>query len=105
YFNHPSLSESYPLSLHDALPILLDLGKSRAHHARLRIQAGTTTRDNICERCRSMIIVSPRRPSSIPSRSRWPASTWPKPIWEYRSEEHTSELQSQSNLVCRLLLE
>src|SRR2546427_3505602 len=26
----------------------------------------------------------------------------PKPV---RSEEHTSELQSQSNLVCRLLLE
>src|SRR2546430_4347247 len=25
--------------------------------------------------------------------------------WEKRSEEHTSELQSQSNLVCRLLLE
>src|SRR5205085_9329796 len=25
--------------------------------------------------------------------------------WELRSEEHTSELQSQSNLVCRLLLE
>src|SRR5688572_31877931 len=29
-------------------------------------------------------------------------STIPLPI---RSEEHTSELQSQSNLVCRLLLE
>src|SRR5256886_13616484 len=30
--------------------------------------------------------------------------TWP---WDTakRSEEHTSELQSQSNLVCRLLLE
>src|SRR2546430_11349580 len=27
----------------------------------------------------------------------------PHPYW--RSEEHTSELQSQSNLVCRLLLE
>src|SRR2546427_8308051 len=26
-------------------------------------------------------------------------------IWRIRSEEHTSELQSQSNLVCRLLLE
>src|SRR2546427_3322398 len=26
-------------------------------------------------------------------------------ITRYRSEEHTSELQSQSNLVCRLLLE
>src|SRR5688572_31821264 len=25
--------------------------------------------------------------------------------WAARSEEHTSELQSQSNLVCRLLLE
>src|SRR2546430_8759237 len=25
--------------------------------------------------------------------------------WMPRSEEHTSELQSQSNLVCRLLLE
>src|SRR5688572_24413525 len=27
------------------------------------------------------------------------------PAWILRSEEHTSELQSQSNLVCRLLLE
>src|SRR2546430_10440033 len=27
------------------------------------------------------------------------------PFPEHRSEEHTSELQSQSNLVCRLLLE
>src|SRR2546427_7222169 len=27
------------------------------------------------------------------------------PVAAYRSEEHTSELQSQSNLVCRLLLE
>src|SRR2546430_8857382 len=26
-------------------------------------------------------------------------------VIRYRSEEHTSELQSQSNLVCRLLLE
>src|SRR5688572_31309467 len=26
-------------------------------------------------------------------------------VQEVRSEEHTSELQSQSNLVCRLLLE
>src|SRR2546430_3536959 len=26
-------------------------------------------------------------------------------LWNSRSEEHTSELQSQSNLVCRLLLE
>src|SRR2546427_3708309 len=29
----------------------------------------------------------------------------PRSAWLPRSEEHTSELQSQSNLVCRLLLE
>src|SRR5256886_4054119 len=29
----------------------------------------------------------------------------PRPSSTWRSEEHTSELQSQSNLVCRLLLE
>src|SRR2546430_11079339 len=29
----------------------------------------------------------------------------PQPLFLPRSEEHTSELQSQSNLVCRLLLE
>src|SRR2546430_11723278 len=44
---------------------------------------------------------TPRAPGSAspkPARSRSPSST-------PRSEEHTSELQSQSNLVCRLLLE
>src|SRR2546427_5693950 len=30
---------------------------------------------------------------------------WARGRKEFRSEEHTSELQSQSNLVCRLLLE
>src|SRR2546430_9950126 len=29
----------------------------------------------------------------------------PEQVLKQRSEEHTSELQSQSNLVCRLLLE
>src|SRR3989475_9464185 len=33
------------------------------------------------------------------------ASTGPLTAMQARSEEHTSELQSQSNLVCRLLLE
>src|SRR2546427_4117977 len=47
---------------------------------------------------------SPRATSSPMNR------TWASPtIWRRRSssrsEEHTSELQSQSNLVCRLLLE
>src|SRR2546427_8567410 len=40
------------------------------------------------------------------SSSRQRRSTTIEPVRVYmRSEEHTSELQSQSNLVCRLLLE
>src|SRR5256886_293209 len=34
-----------------------------------------------------------------------PAGDYPAKSLARRSEEHTSELQSQSNLVCRLLLE
>src|SRR2546427_8568661 len=42
--------------------------------------------------------VSSMQPTVRPSHvKRWPI--------HWRSEEHTSELQSQSNLVCRLLLE
>src|SRR5688572_32677599 len=33
------------------------------------------------------------------------AEEFPDRMFDVRSEEHTSELQSQSNLVCRLLLE
>src|SRR2546427_5345257 len=48
-----------------------------------------------------------RTRSTPPSKAMppWAAKCWtaaPRPL---RSEEHTSELQSQSNLVCRLLLE
>src|SRR3989475_8770362 len=34
-----------------------------------------------------------------------PGAEWRRAAARHRSEEHTSELQSQSNLVCRLLLE
>src|SRR2546430_7839184 len=49
------------------------------------------------ERIRSRILVV----QAVPSRHwvHWAHDSWA------RSEEHTSELQSQSNLVCRLLLE
>src|SRR2546430_13283408 len=36
---------------------------------------------------------------------RAPMATYEVHLGSWRSEEHTSELQSQSNLVCRLLLE
>src|SRR2546430_13409182 len=37
--------------------------------------------------------------------SHLPRALWPEESRGERSEEHTSELQSQSNLVCRLLLD
>src|SRR5690606_42087892 len=64
--------------------------------------------------------ISPRRPASCPPSwwctrtagsirtSRTWRAAWPRPAisrWLPRSEEHTSELQSRENLVCRLLLE
>src|SRR2546430_13201680 len=61
---------------------------------------------------RSSTVSNRRSPNStryVPSPCRHRANTLP---WSAgptalprRSEEHTSELQSQSNLVCRLLLE
>src|SRR5215510_15621248 len=35
----------------------------------------------------------------------WPSSASRRAGWPWRSEEHTSELQSRGHLVCRLLLE
>src|SRR5690606_12769472 len=43
---------------------------------------------------------TPRTPASFMSRA-----VWSRPMSHPRSEEHTSELQSRENLVCRLLLE
>src|SRR5205085_6598413 len=48
--------------------------------------------------------VLPGNQPSLTARSPSAAASMP-PIAARRSEEHTSELQSQSNLVCRLLLE
>src|SRR6478735_11206730 len=46
---------------------------------------------------------SPRAPACRPPRPPRPPPARPAPA--RRSEEHTSELQSPCNLVCRLLLE
>src|SRR2546427_9519502 len=47
---------------------------------------------------------SPARPTSPKARNPLGRAR-PRRLEVMRSEEHTSELQSQSNLVCRLLLE
>src|SRR2546430_10218535 len=89
FFNDPAPTEIYPLPLHDALPI----------YARpCTIQHGYNE------------IGSPRLACCLCSRdSRSALALHHSPAASNleiaRSEEHTSELQSQSNLVCRLLLE
>src|SRR2546430_8043169 len=67
----------------------------------------TLFRSSCCRSRRSRRTCLPRNCTyrrSLPCHS---GRTTPGPEWQgrERSEEHTSELQSQSNLVCRLLLE
>src|SRR2546430_17703126 len=82
FFNDPAPTEISPLPLHDALPIL-EAGAPLPLHA----EPGAL-RDYVAEAARRIFQASL---AGILVRE--------------RSEEHTSELQSQSNLVCRLLLE
>src|SRR2546430_17218276 len=82
FFNDTATTEIYTLSLHDALPILA------LRVARLQLHADARPRQVGLQRAVPRRGESERR-ASIRSRS----------------EEHTSELQLQSNLVCRLLLE
>src|SRR5205807_6563050 len=82
----------YTLSLHDALPIYSAfLPLDRRHR-----------------QARSSGFVDPRtKPEAQYARSLWwpPKAAGNREVCPYRSEEHTSELQSPCNLVCRLLLE
>src|SRR5438105_12836644 len=93
----PSTTDIYTLSLHDALPICIarafagrgeDVALARVRPA-LRVLAGQDRdRADVQRRQRTKVRQRhPRRPELV------------------RSEEHTSELQSRVDLVCRLLLE
>src|SRR2546430_4528753 len=89
FFNDTATTEIYTLSLHDALPIYQD---GRHLHRRVPDPPIRSVR------------LRPHR------RHRGPQVHVPHYAERHgagdgRSEEHTSELQSQSNLVCRLLLE
>src|SRR5256885_8757963 len=85
FFNDTATTEIYTLSLHDALPI--------CHRLQIRMRM-------IRNRCRIPV----RGPGVQLVLSMRPAESVPSPA-RARSEEHTSELQSPCNLVCRLLLE
>src|SRR5205085_11236183 len=92
FFNPPSTTDIYTLSLHDALPI------SQYHYACGIVAArrGLLLGDG------SVLL---RRCDSFPGDCAHGRRSRHRLLRPCRSEEHTSELQSQSNLVCRLLLE
>src|SRR2546426_2194387 len=87
FFNDTATTEIYTLSLHDALPILL------AHAVFIFITGLNELAREFQQK--SLCIV---RVSRAPLKQQHVAFC-------VRSEEHTSELQSPCNLVCRLLLE
>src|SRR3989475_5818528 len=89
FFNDTATTEIYTLSLHDALPI----SKSTASRARSKL---LTLNSDISQ------LPSPRNRAMAGWSAGYQAAI---ARFRGRSEEHTSELQSQSNLVCRLLLE
>src|SRR2546426_3587930 len=86
FFNDTATTEIYTLSLHDALPIFAPRSITRF---------GASVKKNR-ERFRDALLITAPRAET---RSDQPSAE------AKRSEEHTSELQSPCNLVCRLLLE
>src|SRR2546427_4485469 len=83
FFNDTATTEIYTLSLHDALPIYL------LRELLVEPVQGEEGRAEPVARQRTRVVAARARTARQLGRS----------------EEHTSELQSQSNLVCRLLLE
>src|SRR5690606_41740769 len=95
FLSATSTTETYTLSLHDALPIC-------ASSARGSSGSSWST-------CSGRAAPQPARLRSSSTLRRWMTSmmveAFLKRSARSRSEEHTSELQSRENLVCRLLLE
>src|SRR5260370_39142083 len=89
FFNDTATTEIYTLSLHDALPI-----SNRVHGRRIQQPRAA----HGCNRNNSS-----RSPHASAQLYASLDAAWGER--EERSEEHTSELQSHLNLVCRLLLE
>src|SRR5690606_39347901 len=95
-FSDPPTPQTYTLSLHDALPIWKRERSRRAPCARTSFRrTGTRSRST------SIAYTSGRNIPRTLTRRTSSSTRRPRP----RSEEHTSELQSRENLVCRLLLE
>src|SRR5690606_41160784 len=94
FATHPPSPAIYPLSLHDALPIFLLRHRSPA---RGQDRRGLGTLGAPLDARRLGLPDGRHRPRQLVGLLRARLGR--------RSEEHTSELQSRENLVCRLLLD
>src|SRR5207302_8711079 len=90
FFIRPPPTAIYTLSLHDALPI----SQRRGAHAVVARRGGIVAAEQ-----RDLAVAQQQPPVLGPVLVAREQTARP------RSEEHTSELQSRENLVCRLLLE
>src|SRR5207249_8610173 len=99
-FNDTSTTEIYTLSLHDALPISrMEIGEDLIHQTN-QIQA----RRHAADRPGEDVIEHQSRDREL--RQHRAHGLFHDAVHAAaRSEEHTSELQSRFDLVCRLLLE
>src|SRR5204863_1510822 len=103
--HHSAPPDTYSLSLHDALPIFARFGRvvtrpgflSPASYHTLTTMARV---DNATSAMGAGWFVRPRN-DSLPLRLNINGSN--AGLQAARSEEHTSELQSRRDLVCRLL--
>src|SRR5438874_10065284 len=96
FFIAPATPEIYTLSLHDALPI------SVADHHAARVDA-EVAREALDLLGHGQHVLGDA--GVVGHVAHDPALDLLGPGVELRSEEHTSELQSRRELVCRLLLE
>src|SRR5262245_63512506 len=101
-FNETTTTEIYTLSLHDALPILVETidAQTQAREKNLVIAVGGHDGAAIAHAVDRLVQVLGKKASDRGERFAEAAA-----VGVERSEEHTSELQSLRHLVCRLLLE
>src|SRR5690606_41852465 len=92
----PETDRIYTLSLHDALPILFGHILAQRHALGLKPASGAVGAALI-DQVEGLENFFARYLPAMISAAILPIA--------FRSEEHTSELQSRENLVCRLLLE
>src|SRR5699024_11977254 len=101
----PATPAHYTLSLHDALPIYniqgIELvvvdGPPQATGELARYPALPTLAEHLAPEAR-ILFDDANRPDETRALEAW------REAYPLRSEEHTSELQSRFDLVCRLLL-